>query len=223
MARASRRGTDRDEPKIEALRLPELEDADPDAVVADSYREAERLTGADLTGRALQRLVVDSSEWLEVEAGDADLSDSRFADSRLVRFRAPVLRAPGSEWRDVLIEDSRIGSAELREASLRSVRFVRCKLGYVGLRGATLMDVVVEDCIIDEFDLGGAEATRVAFRGSSATTLDVTSSRLRAVDLRGLEMTSLRGLPGLRGARVSGDQLMQLAPLLAAEQGITVD
>lgn len=219
----ARRARDGDEPRIEELRLPRLEDGDGAEVRAGAYREAERLRGADFGGRALHGLVVDTSEWLDVEAEDAEFTDARFAESRLTRFRAPVLRAAGTEWRDVLIEDSRIGSAELREAELRSVRFVRCKLGYVGFRGASLTDVVFEGCIIDELDLGDAEATRVAFRESRAATLDVTASRLRAVDLRGLDIAAVRGIAFLRGVRVSGEQLTELAPLLAAEHGIAVD
>ncbi|WP_210478790.1 pentapeptide repeat-containing protein [Naasia sp. SYSU D00948] len=220
MVRRARGG---ESPRIDPLRLPELEEADPAEVVAGAYRETERLAGADLSGRPLQRLVVDSCEWDDVTVADADLTDARFAESLLRRVSAPVLRAAGTEWRDVVLEHSRIGSAELREAEWRSVRLTGCKLGYVGLRGARLTDVLIEDCVIDELDLGGADATRIAVAGTTVTTLDVTAARLRSVDLRGLELSALRGIESLRGVRVTTEQLAQLAPLLAAEHGIDVD
>lgn len=210
-------------PRIDNLILPRLEQGDPAEVVAEAYLEAQRLTDADLTGRPLQRLVVDSCEWQDVDAGEADLTDARFADTVLRRLRAPVFRAAGTSWRDVHLEQSRIGSADLREAQWRSVRVTGCKLGYLGFRGARITDVLLEDCVIDELDLGGAEATRVAFSGTTVATLDVNAARLQQVDLRGLRLSAIRGIQSLRGVRVSMDQLVELAPLLAAEHGIEVD
>jgi uncharacterized protein YjbI with pentapeptide repeats len=52
--------------------------------------------------------------------------------------------------------------------------------------------------------------------------LDVTRATLSRVDLRGADLSGLDGLAHLRGAVISGDQLLELAPALAEHLGIDV-
>nr|WP_246253746.1 pentapeptide repeat-containing protein [Isoptericola chiayiensis] len=139
------------------------------------------------------------------------------------RVDVPSVQGVRGRWRDVGLTDARIGSAELYESQWQSVRFVGCKLGYVNLRGATLQDVVFADCQVDELDLVQVRATRVAFERTSVRRLDVQASTLSDVDLRGADLTELVGTDALRGTTITADQLLLLAPMLAANLGITVD
>ena len=52
--------------------------------------------------------------------------------------------------------------------------------------------------------------------------LDVTRARITSADLRGAELRRVDGLPGLAGATISEEQLLELAPALAAQLGIVV-
>jgi uncharacterized protein YjbI with pentapeptide repeats len=210
-------------PGIRALRLPELSDASTDELEIDDERERERFVDVNLTGRALMGIKFAECELDGVSASDADLRSARFIESRLTRVNAPVLRAPGSTWREVVIQSSRVGSGELFETSWRSVSIQHCKIGYLNLRAAELIDVEFVDCVIDELDLGGATAKRVAFERTSIAALDVARASLTDFDLRGAELRSIRGLEGLRGATISELQLVELAPLLAEHLGITAE
>jgi uncharacterized protein YjbI with pentapeptide repeats len=93
----------------------------------------------------------------------------------------------------------------------------------VNLRGARLTDVSFGDCVIDELDLGGATLQRAAFPGTRIGRLLAPEARLTDVDLRGARVDDIEGVEGLRGATVSLDQLLDLAPTLAARLGILVD
>lgn len=133
------------------------------------------------------------------------------------------LDAAGSSWWNVELTGSRIGSAELYDSTWRCVTFTRCKLGYLNLRNAQLTDVAFVDCIIEDLDLGRATATRVAFPGSRIGRLELTGSKLTDVDLRPARLGEVADLEGLRGASITFDQLLDLAPGLAARLGIRVE
>ncbi|HWD63259.1 MAG TPA: pentapeptide repeat-containing protein, partial [Humibacter sp.] len=75
----------------------------------------------------------------------------------------------------------------------------------------------------DELDLGDATATRVAFERCSIDTLEVSHARMTDVDLRGADLGGVRGVASLRGAVVSFEQLMGLAPALADGVGLRVE
>lgn len=209
-------------PNMSELRLVDLEDVDARDLASRGLREGERLADADLEERDLEGIALSECEWLDVALSGADLTRSRLAETRLTRVSGTVVRAPRSTWRDVHIEDSRIGAAEFFESEWRSVRFSGCKLGYVNLRSARLSDVEFRNCTIDEIDLEGATVLRAAFPDSRLRTLGVGHAFLEHVDLRGLELSVINGVGSLAGAVVSETQLLELAPLLAGHLGIVV-
>ena len=94
--------------------------------------------------------------------------------------------------------------------------------GYVNLAGAQLQDVVFEGCEIDSLDLRGAELETVTLLDSRVDELNVAGATLSAVDLSGARLRTLIGVESLRGAIISHAQLVDLAPLLAAQVGLEV-
>jgi uncharacterized protein YjbI with pentapeptide repeats len=210
-------------PGIRNLRLPELTDASDAELEIDDERERERFVDIDLTGRPLMGIRFAECELDGVSLTEADLRSARFIESRLMRVNAPVLRAPSSTWREVVVQHSRVGSGELFESSWRSVSIQNCKIGYLNLRASELVDVEFVDCVIDELDLGGSRATRVSFTRTSIAALDVVRATLTDFDLRGAELRSIRGLESLRGSTITELQLVELAPLLAEHLGMIVE
>lgn len=209
-------------PVIAPPPLIELVDADESTLVIDDVREGERFSGIDLSGRALPGIRFSECELLDVSLNETDLRGSRFLESRITRLDAPVFKAPLSVWRDSVLEKSRIGSGELFQSSWHSVRISHCKLGYLNLRDSELFDVEFNDCAIDELDLTEAKAVRIAFVNTTVQTLDVERSTLKHFDLRGAELSQIRGIESLKGITISELQLAELAPILAAHLGITI-
>lgn len=174
-------------------------------------------SGMDLSGSTFEECDLD-----QFIAHEAKLQGARLLRTRVRGLNAPVLPAPRSALREVRIESSRLGAAELYEAELDNVVISGCKITWLNLRSAKLKDVLVEGCVIEELDLGQARAERVSFENTRVGTILFGGARMRAVDLRGLEMGTIGGLESLRGTVVTRDQFEGLAQLFADHFGMTV-
>ncbi len=82
--------------------------------------------------------------------------------------------------------------------------------------------MVFERCEIDTLDVRAARLRSVTFIECTINELNVTEATLAQVDLSGAKLRSLIGVENLRGAIVSREQLIDLAPLLAAQLGLEV-
>lgn len=199
-------------------------------LAAGSVAELERtgqgeriaLEGADLTGVDLSGGRLTECMFRGVSLLDADLTAGSVIESSWERVSAPHLKAPRSTWRDVVIDDSRFGVAELYDAGLSAVVLRGCKLDLVNLRNAVLTDVLFENCTITELDISGVRATRMRFTDCTVGTLQASGARLKDIDLRGARMNRIVGLAGLKGALISQEQLSDLAPSLADHLGLVV-
>lgn len=209
-------------PRIDALALSALAEGDPADLVRDADLDSVLFHDLSLADLTLPGALVGSTRFTDVAAGETDLRGARLHEVELDRVNLPVVRAARSQWRDVRVT-GRLGSLEAYEVQWRAVHFVGCKLSFVNLRGAELVDVAFTDCTIEELDLGSAVARRVALPGTRVVSLGVRDAELRDVDLRGATIDDLDGLASLRGATISSDQLMLLAPLMAVGLGLRVE
>lgn len=209
-------------PSVDTLRLAGLEDAEATVLARDASLEGIRIASGELDGRDLADLSTSECRLESLSLRGSSLARARFGETQFVRLDAPALDAAHSSWRFCELDGCRIGSGDLYDSSWQSVRFRDCKLGYLNLRGAELNDVEFVDCRIDELDLQGAKVRRLAFTRCRLTTLVVRQAALQDIDLRGAELAEIQGVDNLSGVVVSGDQLYDLAPLLAAHLGITV-
>jgi uncharacterized protein YjbI with pentapeptide repeats len=186
------------------------------------------LDGLTLTGESLDGQDGESARILECafEACSLDgvrLDHARVLDTALTACRAGELSMPSSTWQDGRWSDLRIGALVAYGSSWDRVRVTGGKLDFVNLRDARLTDVTFEGVTIDELDLARVTGRRVRFEECRVRRLDVTGAALTDVDLRGVSgLARLDGVTSLRGATISGDQLVELAPALAAAAGITV-
>ncbi len=209
-------------PRLAPIVLPDLSegllsDLEPSSDLDGLLIEGIELDHLDLSGASVRECRLAG-----VSAAKATWRGTTVADTVIEGLNVPVFAAVRGGWRDVTIEASRLGSAEMYEAKWQSVQLSQCRLGYVNLRGAALWDVALTDCTIDELDLGGAELHRVSFAGTRVGRLDVQRATLADVDLRGLDFREIAGVANLAGATIDGTQLALLAPLLADQVGLTV-
>lgn len=209
-------------PMLDSITLPELT---PGA--EHDLHPGTEIEGVGLVDLTLDDLDLESSSIIicslsGIRSAETNLQYATLAESVLDRLDLPVVRGMRGRWRDVEIRGTRLGAAELFGSAWDSVHLVGCKLGYVNLRGAELRDVVFTDCTVDELDLGQATLERVAFRETRVARLDLQGATLKHVDLRGAELREIGGVASMSGATISEQQLVDLAPLLAAERGILV-
>ncbi|WNM27246.1 pentapeptide repeat-containing protein [Demequina capsici] len=209
-------------PRQPALALDDLAEGFPGDLTPHDRCDGLRFADVDLAGRDLTGTTIAECELTGCDLHETRLDLSRILETRIVRANAPVLKAARSTWHEARIESSRLGAVELYEAELDTFAITRSKLSFVNLRGATLKDVTLTDCVIDELDLSQATAERIAFRDCRIDTLLLHGARLQHVDLTGADLHTIGGLDSARGIVVSSEQLLDLAPVMAAHLGIIV-
>lgn len=211
-------------PRPPEVRLPALEvyagaglapDGDYDGL---EFRETDLArqdgAGARFLDCALRGCVLD----------DTSLRHARFLDTVLTGVRGVGTNLADATLRDVELTDARLGGAQLHGAVLERVRIRGGKIDYLNLRAARLRDVVFEGCVLVEPDFGGARLERVAFADCVLKGADLGGAVLTDVDLRGAASLEIaRGVDRLAGAVISTGQLLDLAPVLAAELGVRVE
>lgn len=151
------------------------------------------------------------------------LTGARVLDSVLSGIRGVGTDLAGAALRDVEIVDARLGGTQLHGAVLERVLVRGGKIDYLNLREAKLKDVVFEGCVLSEPDFGRAGLERVEFRDCVLTGADFSGARMKDVDLRSVQRIEIaRGVDALSGAVISTAQLLDLAPVFAAQLGVRV-
>jgi uncharacterized protein YjbI with pentapeptide repeats len=116
----------------------------------------------------------------------------------------------------------RLGAVTLAGATWTGIRLRGTNVGFMNLAGARLEDVVFEGCEIGSMDARSAQLRSVAFVDCTLDELNVAGATLSKVDLSGARLRSLIGVESLKGAIVSHEQLLDLAPVLAAQLGLEI-
>ena len=184
----------------------------------------------------------DGLEFVDLDLGGQDAGDARVMECRFQRCGLDGLslrraRIVGSlleachgttvdladtTWRESRISGGRLGAVMLGGATLTDVRLRGTNFGFLNLTGAHLQDVIFERCEIGAFDARDGEMASVAFVDCTIDELNVTGATLSKVDLSGARLRSLVGVESLRGAIVSQEQLVDLAPILAVQLGLEI-
>jgi uncharacterized protein YjbI with pentapeptide repeats len=147
---------------------------------------------------------------------------ARFSDCVLADVGGVGVDWSGSSWLDVELISPRLAAVQAYGAELTRVVVRGGKVDYINFRGATLTDVHFEGCLLREADFTEARLTDVTFERCEVVEADVSRARLERVDLSGADLSALKGVTSLAGARISSSQLLQLAPAFATQLGIAV-
>jgi uncharacterized protein YjbI with pentapeptide repeats len=110
-------------------------------------------------------------------------------------------------------------SADLaQDVYLRGCRFDAATLRISRVRGL----VVFDECTFTDAVVAG-DLSAVVFTGCSFANAEFAATDAAGCDLRGSRLGEARGLLTLRGARITTDQAVVIAPRLASEAGFTVE
>jgi uncharacterized protein YjbI with pentapeptide repeats len=156
---------------------------------------------------------------LQEEAGVGDLA-AGILDAVVEGVDWANRRAPRASLRRTELRRVRLTGAELGEATIADTVFDECRLDLAGLRTAQLERVVFRDCRMDECDLYGARLKDVLFERCTLRLATFTGVTLQRVDLRGCDLSGLRGVEALAGARIPFHDALENAALFAAGLGI---
>ena len=204
------------------ISLPHLADFDADRLEIGRDYDAIAFADRDFTGQDAS-----DARFLECRLERCCLEGlsmrrARLVDCLLADVHGASVDFTDSTWRDSQMTGGRLGAMTLPGATWTAIRVRGVKLGFVNLAGARLQDVVFEECEIGSLDARAAQLRSVAFVDCTVQELNVTEATLSKVDLSGARLHALVGVESLRGAIVSHEQLLDLAPLLAAQLGVEV-
>lgn len=206
------------------VRLPELTDHEGGELEPDGDYDGLAFTELDLAGQdgAGARLMDCALRGCALD--ETSLHHARLLDTVLTGIRGVGTDLVSATLRDVELVDARLGGTQLHGALLERVLVRGGKIDYLNLRNAKLKDVVFEGCVLVEPDFGGARLERVEFVDCALKEADFSAATLVDVDLRrAAELGIARGVDRLAGAVISPAQLLDLAPVLAAQLGVRVE
>lgn len=189
----------------------------------DGDLDAVDLTGEVLDGQDGSHARILECTFTDCSLDGARLDGTRASDTTWTRVRAGSLSAVSATWLDCRWDGSRLGAVEAHGSEWTRVEVHGGKVDYLNLRDARLTDVRLVGVVVDELDLARVTARRVVLDDCRVRRIDVSGARLEDVDLRSVVgLGRIDGLDGLRGARITQDQLLDLAPLVAAHLGLVV-
>ncbi|MGW5753597.1 pentapeptide repeat-containing protein [Nocardia rhamnosiphila] len=193
------------------------------AIAREGEYDCLRFDDAVLTAPDAAHTVFDQCTFRPVQVDGGSLRGARFTEAWLHGMRITGTDLADAAWMDAEIVEGAWSGVEASGTELRRVEFHNCKLDSINFRGAALTKVRFVDCVLRHVDFGGATLNEVDFAGSEISALVVRDARLTKVDFRGAQALRVaEGVTALRGAIVTPDQLLDLAPAFAASVGLLV-
>jgi uncharacterized protein YjbI with pentapeptide repeats len=202
--------------------LPDLTPFDGERLEADGDHVAIDFVDLDFAGADAPDTRFLECRLLRCGLDGASLRRSRIAESLLSEVHGATVDFADSTWRDSQVVGGRLGAVTMVGATLTGIRVRGSHIGFLNLAGAHLQDVTFEGCEIGSLDTRTAELQSVAFVDCHVDELNVAGATMSKVDLSGARLHTLVGVESLRGAIISREQLVDLAPLLAAQVGLEV-
>ncbi|WP_372407155.1 pentapeptide repeat-containing protein [Streptomyces luteireticuli] len=164
-----------------------------------------------LDGR-IQRVQTQRAKLHEVRAdsvqfSDCDLSSLKWSDSKLSR---------------VTFSNCKLMGALFEEVALENVLFENCKFDYATLdRVRASGPVIFSKCTLRETTIRASDFSSVVFEACDLRLAEFEGGKYRDCDLRGNDLTTVRGAVALKKILIDRAQVAQLAEALATELEVT--
>lgn len=158
----------------------------------------------------------------DVRLAGAALDDARFVDCRFERCDLAGVRFARLSMRRVELAECRLTGIDLGAAHLHDVRFTSCKLDDANLRGVQGERITFADCVLAGTEFAQASLEDAVFEACRMAGVDLRRAVLTGSTFPESDLTDVLGVDGLRGAKVTMVQALQLAPRLAQELGLVV-
>jgi len=191
-------------------------------VPADTEVELERCSVHGVDFSDVKKLEIDGCAVSSAVLTGVAVSKLRCSDAKLTNIEAAGLRSQDGAWLRTVVKNSRMTGADLGASLFEDCTFEGVKLDEAGMRFATLKRVVFKDCVLRGADFTGANLSHVTFIKCDLEGTNFDRASCTAVDMRGEKLAEIKGVNGLKHVRVSEEQLIELAPLLALELGLDV-
>lgn len=196
-----------------------------DAAEFGNDRELENGTLEDFSwsGLAAHRASLHRVRITRADMISLDMRQGGFVDMQLEHGVLSGMIAVESLWRRVLVKSSRADGMVAYSSQFFDVQIQSTRMDQANLRSGRMRNVDFIGCSLREVDFAGASLRNVSFDDCDITGADFTGAKMKNVDLRHARFEFLNGFSGLRGALMTYQQVIQLAPILARQAGIIID
>ena len=152
--------------------------------------------------------VIDRPEIVNVRLENADVAGFTAREGRAERVLVSGGRLRGVTWAGGMLQD---------------VVFDGVTASEISFRFSTLRRVTFRNCEMPGADFSEVAFDHVRFEACVLTGAQLHRAKVKSLRIEGCDLTGATGVEALAGASVAPDDLMQLAPSLAAALGITVE
>ena len=181
-----------------------------------------RVAEADASGIRLKSAVLQESQISNSSLSQVRIEKLHIRDCIVDRCDLTASVLADSSWHSTVVRSSRCSGIQLQTSLIKDVHFKNCKLDMANFRFSKLENVIFESCAIAEIDFYHASLKRVAFVDCDIDRVEFSDSTLVEVDLTRSRIMSVKGIRGLKGACISSEQLIVLAPYFAQEIGLII-
>lgn len=160
------------------------------------------------------------SESLSVESGEYRTFDitnavlENFAALNVICYQAAIIRTKFTK--------ANMTGIQLPDAHIKDVVFKQCRINLSNFRKVNFERCAFIECDLAEADFAGAQLTNVRFEECVLSQADFSNTFCKRVEFSETNLSSIKGIAGLKGAIISEQNLIQIAPLLANNFGISV-
>ncbi|MGA5128237.1 pentapeptide repeat-containing protein [Streptomyces olivoreticuli] len=170
------------------------------------------LAGAHLLDGRIQRVRTQRARLHEVRADSVQLTDCDLSS----------LTWSGSKLSRVTFSNCKLMGAQFEDVALDNVLFENCKFDYATLdRLRATGPLIFSKCTLRETTIKACDLSSVAFDACDLRLTEFEGGKYRDCDLRGNDLSTLRGAAVLKKVLIDRAQVAQLAEALAAELEVT--
>jgi uncharacterized protein YjbI with pentapeptide repeats len=157
-----------------------------------------------------------------VDVSGSRLEHLRIVDGVLSGCNLANLHGRSAHMKRVSIASSRLTGIDLAQSALSDVTFRGCRIDLASFGFSHLERVTFDDCLLTQTDFLEAQLDAVRFHSCDLKHADFRGARLKRCELRGGDLTNLRGVESLRGAALDWPTIVEMAGVWAAALGIEV-
>jgi uncharacterized protein YjbI with pentapeptide repeats len=142
------------------------------------------------------------------------------ADATIQELHAPnILSYRGSIIRSH-IHKGQLTGLQLPEAHITDVVFNNCRLNLANFRKVKFERCIFTACDLTEADFSDANMHNALFENCQIDLAEFSNVQCKRVEFLNTNLSQIKGVGGLSGSAITEENLIEIAPLLAASHGI---
>lgn len=200
-------------PNLDATELEDIETLESSLLLSDFRLAPAEMLSLELSGQRLVTGYVSGLRTRNAKLNDLRMDSVDFAGCELTRAAFT-----GGKWSRVRFTDCKILSGQFGDLTFENVVFDQCKLDLAAFQAVTAKGpVIFRNCSLEETWFTGCTLSHAAFDNCRMVATSFQRSTCKGTDLRGNDLSRIRGIPSLAQAVIDPAQVLQLGHALVID------